>query len=288
MSVMRTLHRSLVGIALVGAATACGSGKVDGDEAAAGTDSTTPTADARLIADVYTWNCVDQTTGDRFQGAFGQVVTLEHAPAAVERLALPPVGQCDSSLDMFPIDAGVDATDVPGLSDEPDWESDVAEGSLERLNTGFYRDDVFPSTRTCYTMDEVMGGGTRLTAAGDLTGAATPAPAEAPNVDYAFDSSAGIDFGDTVDVTWDSHAWDEVWVQVRREREGEAWETVTCNATGLGGFTLDGAVWSLMDESLDVQQNNLYVGFQSASTDSSTGADVATVTRAIAVAVIQE
>ncbi|MEC8422988.1 MAG: hypothetical protein VX000_04375, partial [Myxococcota bacterium] len=66
-------------------------------------------------------------------------------------------------------------------------------------------------------------------------------------------------------------------------------ESVTCDATGGDDFAMDDAVWALMDENIQVEQNQLYVAFQ--RTDSATTADglvVETVTRAMAVAIVQD
>jgi|GEM_PF-1201782 len=267
---------------------ACASGTVEGDKDATGGGSLTGAiVDARLIADVYTWTCVDPSDGWEYQGAFGQEATLEYAPGGVEALELPAVGDCQAGLDMFPNDAGPAALDIPGMSGDPVWESEVDDGSMQKLNVGFYYDDAYPDVRTCYSTDEIMAGGITLVEAGPLTGAATPAPNAAPTV--IFDTGGtSIEFGDSVGMEWGTHLWDEVFVQVRREKEGEAWESVTCNVTGLDGFQLDSAVWDLMDERIEVDQNNLYVGFQTHGRDSVTGNDVQVITRAIAVAVVED
>lgn len=277
-------------LGLLGAlvAVGCSSGTVesDKDNDGGGTFSGS-VVDARLLADVYTWNCVDPSVGTPYQGAFGQEASLEYAPGGITALELPEVGACTAGLDMFPDDAGSDAIDIPGMTDDPEWESDVDDGTLRKIGTGFYYDDVYPDVRTCYSTDEIMAGGVTLVDAGPLTGAATPPPNAAPTVTF---SSAGssMDFGDEVTMEWGSHLWEEVFVQVRREKEGEAWETVTCNATGLDGFTIDTEIWSLMDERIDVQQNNLYVGFQTVDRSVVSGEEIQVATRAIAVAVVQE
>ena len=89
--------------------------------------------------------------------------------------------------------------------------------------------------------------------------------------------------------SWESHEWDEVWVQIRREREGEAWEAVNCNVTGQDSFTVDETIWSLMDENLQVDQNNVYVAFQRTGEElTADGQKVQTATRAMAMGVIQD
>jgi hypothetical protein len=132
-----------------------------------------------------------------------------------------------------------------------------------------------------------MAGGITLVDAGPLTGAATPPPNAAPTVRFG-DRATSIEFGDSVTIEWDAHLWDEVFVQVRREKEGEAWESVTCNATTLDSFDIDEAVWGLMDERIDVDRNNIYVGFQTTGRETVNGNAVQVLTRAIAVAVVED
>jgi len=89
--------------------------------------------------------------------------------------------------------------------------------------------------------------------------------------------------------SWEENDWDEVWVQIRREREGEAWESVTCNATGDSSFSLNEEIWGLLDESLNVERNNLYVSFQRSAEQELDSGDVGLgLTRAMAVAVVQD
>ena len=270
---------------------ACGSGKSDSDND--DSDGGGPISDARLITDVFTWDCEDRETGEVYQGAFGQAVTLEHAPSSLQTLR-PPPGGCAANTNMFPTNAGDNGVEIP-LVDEPEWETDVDEGVLRYVAPGFYRDEVFPDVRTCKRITEILSGGTRLLEAGTLSGIATPDPASVPLVEFSglsADAETGaetIGWGDAVTASWDAHDWDQVWVQVRREREGEAWESVTCDASDGDAFTMSEDVWGLMDENLQVEQNQLYVAFQ--RTDSAATSDgliVETVTRAMAVAIVQE
>ena len=267
----------------------CSAGKSDEtDEEGADGRIGRSVVDARFIADVYTWNCYDPDTGN-YQGAFGQVTTLENAPGGITALDLPAPGSCEANLDMFPDGAGPNGVDIPGLEADPTWESDVDDGKLTRLGTGFYYDDVSPDDRTCYSTDDIMAGGVRLVDAGNLSGVGTPDPAAAPAIDIqGVADSESLQFGDDASLSWGAHLWDEVWVQVRRVKEDEAWETVTCNATGLDTFELDSSVWDMMDESLDVQQNNLYVGFQTVDRAMVGSDEVQVATRSIAVSVVQE
>jgi hypothetical protein len=281
--------RNLTLFAVAGLGLACNSGKSDGD----GDGGDGPDADARLITDVFTWDCQDQASGDVYQGAFGQTITLEYAPDALPALR-PPPGGCSADTNMFPTDAGSGGQDLPYV-DEPEWESEEDEGTLRYVAPGFYRDEVFPDVRTCQRVTDILSGGTRLVAAGDLTGISTPSPATVPIV--AFDGlstdpgtgAALIAWGDEVEASWGEHDWDQAWVQVRRETDGEVWESVTCDAGDADAFTMDAAVWDLMDENLQVQQNQLYVAFQREDTQTTPeGLVVTTLTRAIAVAIVQE
>ncbi len=283
------LDRVIIATALA-VCSSCSSGKGETtDEEGTGGSIAGSVVDARLIADVYTWNCYDPDSGDNYQGAFGQVTTLEHAPGGISPLDLPAVGDCVANLDMFPDGAGANALDIPSITTDPTWESDVDDGKLTKRAAGFYYDDVYPDVRTCVSTDEIMEGGVRLVSAGHLSGIATPDPSAAPAISIdGVEDSESLQFGDEATLAWGSHLWDEVWVQVRRVKEDEAWETVTCNATGLDSFELDSQVWDLMDESLDVQQNNLYVGFQTLDRAVVEGHEIQVATRAIAVSVVQE
>jgi hypothetical protein len=61
-----------------------------------------------------------------------------------------------------------------------------------------------------------------------------------------------------------------VWVQLRRVRNVEAWETLTCNVTGADSFTLGREHWAEMNESLSVDENQLLVVFEQSRTRPST------------------
>ena len=52
--------------------------------------------------------------------------------------------------------------------------------------------------------------------------------------------------------SWEAHDWDQVWIQVRREREGVAWESVTCNATGLDSTAMLYRLLTQTDQDLRV------------------------------------
>lgn len=255
-----------------------------------------PDADARLLTDVYSWECIDYEAEDPYyKGVFAQVISLQFAPDALPSMRLPSPGGCTAQLNMFPENAGSLGTAIPDLSGDVRWETDVDDGVFSERSAGFYKDDVFEDNRTCNSINNVLLGGTRLVNAGALDGVGTPNPEDIPSVDFSglsYNDSTGvqtIEWGDAVTASWEAHDWDQVWVQVRREREGVAWESVTCNATGLDSFSLGDDVWGQLDETLDVEQNQLYVGFQrSEEVITADGYKVEATIRAMAVALVQD
>ena len=110
----------------------CGSGKSEGESLGGG-----PETDARLISDVRTWRCQNQSESTNFDGVYAQVVTLEYAPDALQTLSLPTLGGCSADLDMFPDGAGDGGSDIPTLSEEPTWETAIDNGHLSELGDGF-------------------------------------------------------------------------------------------------------------------------------------------------------
>ena len=265
-------------IAAVGCSPDKGSGDWSGEE-----------RDGRLISDVYSWLCDD---GDSYQGVYKQQITLEYAPDGLGSLEPPSAGGCQLDKDMFPSSAGSEGASLPDLDGEPRWASDIDSGELQEIGSGFWRDDVTDNVHSCQNIEELMGSGIELTDAGGLTGTSTPAPPEIPVVEFTGmtdDNGTTIAWGDELVASWDEHGWDEVWVQIRREREGEAWESVTCNATGDTSFTMESDFWDLMDEDLQVERNNIYVAFNmTKETTSEEGMKVEAITRAIAVGVVQD
>jgi hypothetical protein len=243
--------------------------------------------DARIIADVFTWQCT--AAGDLYPGVFAHMVSMEYAPDGLRSLELPAAGECTYGLDMFPSSAGENASGLASILGSPSWANDNYTGSLELMSTGFWLDDVLEDTHSCEEVDQRLQGGTEVQQAGALTGATTPEPAEMPLVDYdGFDSI--LDWGDEATASWDDdHEWSQVWVQIRREVDGEAWESVTCNATGSGSFTIDNNVWDLFDGKLSVDRNNIYIAFQNATTTTTdAGLKVDTLTRSIDIAVVSD
>lgn len=243
-------------------------------------------ADARLTADVYTWECGDSSTGEIYEGAFSWNISLEYAPDGLQDRQLP--SGCVAGLSMFPFDAGASGTDIPGLSDEPDWEAGTRSGELLREGAGFYYDEVFTNVHTCEPADELLGGGLELLEAGPFSGAIAPEAGTIADVSVDAGDDDLIDFGETVEVSWDADEWDEVWIQVRQERDGEAWGTVTCNAGSGDSFTVGDDVWELLNSQLDTPYINLYVGFQNSETqEMDDGQKIEVVTRGMHVFVVQ-
>lgn len=279
----------LAGLALV----ACNKGEGGEDQLGGG-----PEKDARLVTDVYTWDCIEYTEDgeELYQGVFGEQVRLQFAPDALPIVPLPSVGGCTAGLNMFPEDAGTGGQDIPDAdADGIQWETDESGGVFTNESAGYWRDDVFEDNRTCNNINDVLLGGTRLVNAGALEGVGTPVPEDVPVVSFSglsVDSGTGaetIQFGDEITASWEDHDWDSVWIQVRRELEGVAWESVTCNATGLDAFTLDSAVWGQLNEGITVDQNQLYVGFEKSElVETADGYKVETSIRSMAVAIVRD
>jgi hypothetical protein len=228
--------------------------------------------DSRFTADVYVWPCIekgaDTASADTlYNGVYAFDLALEYAPDALASQTLPAPGTCEASLSVFPIDAGASGVDIPDLTGDPEWESVVDVGVLAHGSPGFYFSNVLENQRSCQTTDDVIGGGVVLTNAGSVTGARTPDPGDLGAVTVADANEDGVlDFGEVTEVSWEASGWNETWVQIRQERDGEAWGTVTCNTTGMESFTLDDTVWGELNETLPVQYINLYVGFTTANT----------------------
>ncbi len=247
-----------------------------------------PENDARFIADVYTWQCEEGGT-NYYEGVFAFNVSLEVAPDALVPRALPAAGGCSADLSMFGADTNSLLGNIPEIEDEPRWETKQDSGELENLTDGWYFDEVFDNVHNCQTTDDLLSGGTSLLGAGSLSGAVTPDPGTIHDVtltstsDYA---ETGFEFGEEIEIEWDAEGWDEAWIQIRRERNGEAWEYVTCNATGYEDFVLGDDVWSLMTEDLGEVFNNVYVAFQNhGMQEMEDGQKVEVATRAMHVAV---
>lgn len=270
--------RLLILLALCGAACSAKSIPLGGGEP----------PDARLYADVYTWEC-EGSSAELYEGVFGYHLSLEYAPDALEDRDLPSSG-CARGLDIFPRDAGGGAMDIPD-AESPAWSTADASGLLAHVTDGFYYDDVFDNRLSCADSAELLSDGTTLSDAGAFSGATAPIPGRLDEVlvEGEVDEVTGIPFGSEVVASWEASGWDTSWVQIRREKDGGLVESVTCSTDGLDTFTVDDDVWSLLSGALEVDVTNLYVAFEvSGGSATSDGQEVITTTRAMHVAVVQD
>ncbi|MEE2751690.1 MAG: hypothetical protein VX519_09685 [Myxococcota bacterium] len=224
-------------------------------------------ADARLTADVFTWPC--RSGEDEVeQGVYGFTIALEYAPDGLSSRDLPPAGSCQGELSMFPLDAGVSGTAIPDAGNEIAWATSTRSGSLAELSPGFYYEDVLGNQFTCVSPSDMVSSGITVPTAGSLGSISTPSAGELVSVTLGDGSDQGLVFGEEVAVEWDASDWEESWLQVRMEREGTAWGSVTCNTTGDDGFDIDDRVWDELNADLNVDTINLYVGFQNSTENS--------------------
>jgi hypothetical protein len=115
-----------------------------------------------------------------------------------------------------------------------------------------------------------------------LEGAITPRPASDGSVEFGPEAADGIGFGEVVTVEFDASGWDESWVELRREKQGEVWESVTCNTTGLSSFTIDDTHWSRLSTDLTGTFEDVVVAFQLADEiDLDSGQRAEVLTRAL-------
>jgi hypothetical protein len=241
-------------------------------------DGSGPDPDARLISNIHTLACRD--SGYHFLGVDSEEISLEVAPDALEPRGLPEPGACETGLDLFPMDAGPGGGNPADLSSEVVWTAAQSSGTIKRRSTGFWASFDGGTQLSCVGATDI--GSVALVDAGDYSDVSTPSPPSDGNVEPNPDASDGIDFGENIDVTFQAPNWDQVWVQLRRVRNTEAWETVTCNVTGDDSFTLGPEHWAEMTESTSVDENQLLVVFeQSKSETFDDGQVMETVTRSI-------
>jgi hypothetical protein len=237
-----------------------------------------PGPDARLISGIHSFGCSD---GDyQFLGVRSEEISLEVAPDALEPLDLPEPGTCVAGLDLFPTDAGPGAGNPDDLDSEVVWMAPQSSGTITRRSPGFWSSSDAGTQLTCIGATDV--GGVELIDAGAYSGVGTPSPPSDGNVHADPAADDGITFGEEIEVTFEAPRWNDVWVQLRRERQDEAWETVTCNVTGDDSFALGPDHWSEMTEDLSVDENELVVVFQASRTDVlEDGQTMETVTRTL-------
>ena len=223
--------------------------------------------DARLYADVYTWQCEQRYEDggiDYYEGVSSYEIAFEYAPDALATRSLPVSG-CTKGLDLFPASAGIEGTDIPDAS-APVWENGNYTGVLERKSDGFYFGDAYGNVESCYYADELIGEGTGISDAGVFSGAKTPPSGSLADVEISgVDATTGIAFGAEITASWAMSGWDQAWVQVRRESMGELVESVTCAVDG-STYTVDDDVWSLMTSVVEADVTNLYITVQNEKT----------------------
>ncbi len=245
--------------------------------------------DARLFADVYTWQCEERSDTDTFyyDGVFSYQVSLEYSPDDLTQRDLPASG-CTSGLDMFPSDAGGGGTNIPDAG-SPVWSNGDVSGTLANGTTGFYFDDVFGDVQNCAYAEDLIGEGTKLSDAGSFSGATTPVAGTLDDVQISnYDENSGLVFGAPVDVSWTMKGWDDAWVQIRAETMGELTDSVTCNTGGANSYSVDEGVWSLMNSAVEADVTNLFVTVQNADTvTTSDGQRIEVVTRVVHAAVVR-
>ncbi len=251
-------HRHEICLLMLLPLVGCNSGKI--------TLGAGPEPDARLMADVFTWKCADFDDYGELQnewlGVLAFEVSLQYAPDGLDENVFPSAGDCSTEVVLFPGDAGAAGAAIPDLDDEPDWTGATRSGELNDEGQGFYIDEVTEDYLGCTLAEEALSEGVTLSDAGSLDGAATPGAGSLDDVNFDPEPSEGLEFGDEVTVDWDVSGWDTTWIQVRQERDGEAWFSVTCNTTGETDFTIGETVWDMLNSDFTSDVINLYVGFE--------------------------
>ncbi len=245
--------------------------------------------DARLFADVYTWKCEERTETDitYYNGVYSYQVSFEYAPDELVKRDLPAAG-CTSGLDMFPNGAGSGGVNIPDAGN-PEWTNGEISGTLTQQSDGFYFDDVYGKVQNCSYAEDLIGDGTALSGAGSFSGAVSPAAGTLDDVEISdYDLTTGLAYGAEVEVSWTQKGWQDSWVQLRAETDGDLVDSVTCNTGGSNTFTVDEGVWALMNSAIEPDVTNLFVTVQNSET--TTTADnqrIELVTRVIHAAVVR-
>jgi hypothetical protein len=167
--------------------------------------------DARLIADAFTWYCEDR--GDtglgtvQYEGVWDFNISLAYAPDTMDAIATPE-GTCENGLDLFPVDAGKGAVDIPDVT-EPAWTNGDLADTLHRTGTGYYLDEVIDEQDACSSVATMFGSGIELTNAGSFSGAKTPQAGSDALVTLDVEAGpGGLEFGETVHGYFDATGWE--------------------------------------------------------------------------------
>ena len=191
----------------------------------------------------------------RYLGTYGLELTWSTPPTAC-RISLPEAGECVADVSMFPQDAGTYGTEIPNASP-------AGTGWQRRriLAPGFYHADVLGNQRSCiFKLDAHPGCEHR--------GCRQPRGGRGPGSDLeivSFDGentqlNQGIDFGSELTLSGGQRLG--LFLISCARSAAYAYGSVTCNTTGQDSFLIDDEVWSLLDQDLNVETLNLFVGFQ--------------------------
>ena len=141
---------------------------------------------------------------------------------------------------------------------------------------------------TCETPDSILQYPLTLSNANQFSNISTDTATNIPFVSFSGYDSV-INFGDTVEASWNNTEWERSWVSLQRVKDGEVFETVVCNVSDDSSFAVSDSIWNMFDEDLVVDYHNLYVGFEKRTMETAANGDVIEVlTRVITVAVIQD
>ena len=273
-----------IGVVLVGGLSiwGCNTGKVL-------LDNGVTSFDARLVSQVFTWQCGGYPTDSgmipAYAGTYGHEVALYHAPGGLSDLM--PISGCVYGADMFPIGAGANASSFEGLQGYPQWHNSSSTGELQG-GFGYWYNDAMTGEHTCDAPEDILGDPVILSNALDYSGATTIASPVSPFVAFSGYDTV-IEWGDPVEMSWNNHRWDRVWVHVRRSKAGDLVESLTCVVEDGNSFALTQDIWDVLDDSLVTDQTNLYVGFEKRDLQqTSSGNWIEVLTRSVSVAVVQD
>ncbi len=234
---------------------ACNTGKVT-------LSTITEGFDARFVSQVYTWECQNEEgNGDAinvFPGTYGHEVALYYAPGNLDDLLLNE--GCQYGLDILPQTAGEGASSIEGLVGYPTWMSDGADGYLEG-GFGYWFQDVMTNEHTCLDPSLILSTPIQLQNALGLSGVSVEQYSEVPSVDFE-EGVSSLAFGQETQIVWNETQWPRTWVHLRSTKDGEAVEMLTCPINDGNSFSVDSSVWAYFTEALEVDNVELFVGFE--------------------------